>query len=103
MGSQLTTCVLPVVKESFTPASDWIGGPCARIESVGRVGLVTDTIMPHEHPAASQASDVTRTAAPVLQAVALTKTYQMGALEVRALRGVDLTLVEGEFLVLLGP
>jgi putative ABC transport system ATP-binding protein len=39
----------------------------------------------------------------VLEAVALTKTYVMGELEVQALRGVDLVLYEGEFMVLLGP
>jgi putative ABC transport system ATP-binding protein len=39
----------------------------------------------------------------VLEAVALTKVYRMGEVEVRALRGVDLRLVAGEFLVLLGP
>ena len=41
--------------------------------------------------------------AVVLQAIGLTKTYVMGELEVRALRGVDLSLYEGEFVVLLGP
>jgi putative ABC transport system ATP-binding protein len=39
----------------------------------------------------------------VLEAVALTKVYRMGEVEVQALRGVDLRLVAGEFLVLLGP
>jgi putative ABC transport system ATP-binding protein len=39
----------------------------------------------------------------VLEAVALTKVYRMGEVEVHALRGVDLRLVAGEFLVLLGP
>ena len=33
----------------------------------------------------------------------LTKTYRMGACEVHALRGVDLTLWEREFVVLVGP
>ena len=33
----------------------------------------------------------------------LTKVYQMGELEVQALRGVDLQLFRGEFVVLLGP
>lgn len=33
----------------------------------------------------------------------LVKTYQMGEVEVRALRGVDLELYEREFVVLLGP
>lgn len=40
---------------------------------------------------------------PVLQAIGLRKSYRMGELEVVALRGVDLTLASGEFLVLLGP
>ncbi len=33
----------------------------------------------------------------------LTKTYLAGEVEVQALRGIDLTLYEGEFVVLLGP
>jgi putative ABC transport system ATP-binding protein len=33
----------------------------------------------------------------------LTKTYDMGEVQVRALRGVDLDLYEGEYVVLLGP
>jgi len=39
----------------------------------------------------------------VLEAVALTKVYRMGEVEVHALRGVDLALEEREFVVLLGP
>ena len=39
----------------------------------------------------------------VLEAVALTKVYRMGEVEVHALRGVDLALDEREFVVLLGP
>ncbi len=39
----------------------------------------------------------------VLRTVALTKVYRMGELEVHALRGIDLDLYGGEFLVLLGP
>src|SRR5262245_23966975 len=39
----------------------------------------------------------------VFQARAITKIYRMGEVEVHALRGVDLDLREGEFLVLLGP
>jgi putative ABC transport system ATP-binding protein len=39
----------------------------------------------------------------VFQARGLTKVYHMGEVDVHALRGVDLELYRGEFLVLLGP
>ena len=40
---------------------------------------------------------------PVFRARALTKIYRMGEAEVHALRGVDLEIRAGEFIVLLGP
>jgi putative ABC transport system ATP-binding protein len=40
---------------------------------------------------------------PVFSARGLTKTYRMGDAEVHALRGVDLEIGAGEFIVLLGP
>lgn len=49
------------------------------------------------HPAEAVVSQ------PVFKARDLTKTYQMGEVEVQALRGVDLDLFEGELTVLLGP
>jgi putative ABC transport system ATP-binding protein len=39
----------------------------------------------------------------VFEARGLTKVYRMGEVEVRALRGIDLDLHAGEFVVLLGP
>jgi len=39
----------------------------------------------------------------VFQARGITKVYSMGEVHVHALRGVDLDLYEGEFVVLLGP
>jgi putative ABC transport system ATP-binding protein len=39
----------------------------------------------------------------VFEARAVTKIYQMGQVQVHALRGIDLDLFEGEFVVLLGP
>src|SRR5262249_3165570 len=40
---------------------------------------------------------------PVFVARGITKVYGLGEVEVHALRGVDLDLFEGEFVVLLGP
>jgi putative ABC transport system ATP-binding protein len=40
---------------------------------------------------------------PVFRARSLTKIYRMGEAEVHALRGVDLEIRAGEFIVLLGP
>ena len=39
----------------------------------------------------------------VFRVTAITKTYQMGDMEVAALRGIDLSLIAGELVVLLGP
>jgi putative ABC transport system ATP-binding protein len=39
----------------------------------------------------------------VFEARGITKIYDMGEVTVHALRGVDLTVAEGEFIVLLGP
>ena len=43
------------------------------------------------------------TGLPVFTARGLTKAYRMGEAEVQALRGVDLDVRAGEFIVLLGP
>jgi putative ABC transport system ATP-binding protein len=40
---------------------------------------------------------------PLIEIQAVTKTYPMGEVTVHALRGLDLTVARGEFIVLLGP
>ena len=54
---------------------------------------------PDVRPAASQ----TGTDPLVFEAQDITKVYHMGEVEVQALRSVDVSLFESEFLVLLGP
>lgn len=51
----------------------------------------------------STASQLGTATPPVFRLEGVTKVYVMGEVEVHALRGVDFTLEEGEFLVLLGP
>ena len=53
-------------------------------------------------PASTQTAEPDRRA-PALVARGLTKIYRMGAVEVPALRGVDVELYDGELVVLLGP
>ncbi len=40
---------------------------------------------------------------PVMQTTLLTKTYGTGAIQVRALRNVDLSIEQGEFVAIMGP
>jgi putative ABC transport system ATP-binding protein len=40
---------------------------------------------------------------PAFEARAVTKTYRMGEVEVAALRGIDLSIWDGEYVVILGP
>jgi putative ABC transport system ATP-binding protein len=58
--------------------------------------------MTHVTPGPGDGRPPTR-GTPVFQARGVTKVYGHGAVEVHALRGVDLDLFEGEFVVLLGP
>lgn len=44
-----------------------------------------------------------RTGRPVLEAHNIVKTYELGDVTVRALRGIDLSIYEGEMLAIMGP
>lgn len=61
--------------------------------------------MPNPEGPRAQASSGSASTSPtaVFEARGLTKVYRMGEIEVHALRGVDLELYQGEFVVLLGP
>jgi putative ABC transport system ATP-binding protein len=58
---------------------------------------------PHDPWADHSAPSGNREHLPVFAAKNIRKIYRMGEVEVEALRGIDVELYEGEFVVLLGP
>jgi putative ABC transport system ATP-binding protein len=54
-------------------------------------------------PAEGGRTVVAMSSSPALEAVAITKVYGEGAAAVRALRGVDARVADGEFLAIMGP
>ena len=67
--------------------------------SVLESGVVVQTQSENVECSGSTAAEAT----PVFRAEGVTKTYRMGDVDVHALRGVDLELFAGEFVVILGP
>jgi putative ABC transport system ATP-binding protein len=59
--------------------------------------------MPSQQPPSPLDPAAEPSAQRVFQAHGITKVYHMGEVEVHALRGIDLELYQGEFVVLLGP
>jgi putative ABC transport system ATP-binding protein len=59
--------------------------------------------MRHDAGAARHRAARGKPASPMLNASGLTKIYRTGDVEIHALRGVDMTLVHSELVVLLGP
>src|SRR5579872_2993326 len=66
-----------------------------------QTGIMADPSDPVSDVRGPDGAAPSRTA--VYQARGITKIYHMGEVDVHALRGVDLDLYEGEFVVLLGP
>ncbi|MSR57665.1 MAG: ABC transporter ATP-binding protein [Planctomycetaceae bacterium] len=62
-----------------------------------------EALSPGNRAADSDSRSTAPSQIAVYQARAITKVYHMGEVDVHALRGVDLDLFEGEFVVLLGP
>ena len=73
-----------------------------RNPAAARFPAPPDAVNPDASPTPVPPPETTARAA-VFVARGLAKTYHMGEVEVRALRDVDLTIYEGEFVVLLGP
>jgi ABC-type glutathione transport system ATPase component len=71
----------------------------ARVEDAG--GGCTTVVGAISRPSEPKAEPMM--AAPLFEIRELAKVYCMGEVEVHALDGVNLTLNEGEFVVLLGP
>jgi putative ABC transport system ATP-binding protein len=46
---------------------------------------------------------VTQPAAPLMELRAITKTYGQGAVALQALRGIDLSIAQGDFVAVMGP
>jgi putative ABC transport system ATP-binding protein len=67
------------------------------------VGIQCEMAIDINNPTLAPAVSAGNTTPAVFRAVGLTKVYGSGEVEVQALKGVDLELYRGEFVVLLGP
>lgn len=65
--------------------------------------MSVNTVTSEPAPETDPSNGATGPRRAVYQAQGITKVYHMGEVDVHALRGVDLELYEGEFVVLLGP
>lgn len=75
----------------------------ARIEDGHRGGHLGELIEARRATGESQPLTGAGGCAPVVLATGLQKSYRMGTLEVPALTGVDLAILEGEFVAVTGP
>ena len=85
-----------VVKILFDAQSQW---QSRKMEPVASYFVALSALLKMATVTSSQPP----TQAAVFTAVGLTKTYQVGDVTVHALRGIDLELYRGEFVVILGP